>query len=142
MRPTTTTNTPLNGLKLKSGEAVTIRIHADTTGAVDLSVSARRADFAKIAMPGETEAVSRDMGQDILDAGAVQARLIGGEWLDIWSAELHLGSIYAGTFRDFQVKAALDIGVAGLGLGIHTYGPEPAPGTSFYFDPGTGEIST
>ena len=110
-------DTELYGFKIKSGDVLTLRCYS-TEGATNLFINACRADFGEQERPGETSDISTQMGQELIDAGAIYGRLVGGSWQNICGFDnaLELGAVSAEGYVAFEIKIDYSVGICGFGL--------------------------
>jgi hypothetical protein len=112
----------ISGLGLSIGEVVRLKIAVDDVS-TNVYIRCLRADFNADALTGEDISVTNGNGQELLDDGLVQGRLVGGSWVDLYSSRLSLGGILPVDVKEFEIRintsSSIDsIGQVGLGLVI------------------------
>lgn len=93
------------GLQLSNLEEKALRCYVEAN-ASEVKINATRADFCEQKRTGETAAISTSNGQDILDDGYFEGRLIGGTWQNIsnFTNALSLGAIAKDAYVAFEIR--------------------------------------
>ena len=114
---TNSAGTTITGLTVVAGEAVRLRCYS-TDGSTDVRINACRIDCREESPASETAAVATQQGQDVIDDGEIEGRLVAGAWQNIckFSNALQLGSIAAAGYTEFEVKANTSDGIVAFGL--------------------------
>lgn len=121
---TNTDGQPLNSLRLRPAQEITVRLSTGDLTPLIASIQATRADFLLTEPVGETESVSRGNGQELLDDGLIEA-LLDGAWVPLNEVR-EVGFIMQGepvdvTLRVKNVGQAVGevaFGLAAIGLSL------------------------
>lgn len=107
----------LYGLTVAAGQTLRLRCHS-TDGSADVRVNACRTDCREESPAAEDAETATLQGQDLLDDGQIEGRLIAGSFTSIckFTNALELGSIAAGGYTEFEIKTTLSSGVVAFGL--------------------------
>lgn len=107
----------IKGIILKPGEVLRLRCYS-TEGTADARINAVRSDLREIAPAGEEADTSEAYGQELIDNGLVEGRLVGGIFANIckFANALELGSVAALGYTEFEIKTKITSGVASFGL--------------------------
>lgn len=108
---------PVSGIIIKPGEVLKLRCYS-TAGSIDVRINATRADLMEVAPIGEAADVGATYGQEIIDDGLIEGRLIAGTFANMckFTNALQLGSIAAAGYTEFEIKTTLSAGIAAFGL--------------------------
>lgn len=114
---TNSAGTTITGLTVIAGTAQRLRCYS-TTGSSDVRINACRVDCREEGPAGESAATATAQGQDSIDDGLIEGRLVGDAWQNIckFTNALELGSIAAGGYTEFEVKANTPDGIYAFGL--------------------------
>jgi hypothetical protein len=114
---TNSAGTTITGLTVVAGTAQRLRCYS-TDGSSDVRINACRIDCREESPTGEAAATATAQGQNIIDDGLIEGRLVGGEWQNIckFTNALQLGSIAAGGYTEFEVRANTADGIIAFGL--------------------------
>ena len=116
---TNTAAETIYGLKLQPAQTIILRCYS-TGGSTDVRINACRADCREESPTAETAETATLQGQDLIDGGYIQARLIAGTWQNIckFANALELGSIAAAGYTEFEIKTTAPSGVTAFALAV------------------------
>lgn len=102
---TDSTGAAIVALQLSNLEERALRCYVDAD-ASEVKINATRSDFCEQKRTGETDAMSASNGQDVLDDGYFEGRLIGGTWQNIstFTNALSLGAIAEDAYVAFEIR--------------------------------------
>lgn len=107
----------ITGLTVIAGTAQKLRCYS-TTGSSDVRINACRTDCREESPTAEDAETATLQGQDLIDGGQIEGRLIAGSFANIckFTNALQLGTIAAGGYTEFEIKTTLTSGVVAFGL--------------------------
>jgi hypothetical protein len=114
---TNSAGTTITGLTVIAGTAQRLRCYS-TAGSSDVRINACRVDCREEGPTTETAATALAQGQDAIDAGQIEGRLLADGFANIckFTNALQLGSIAAGGYTEFEIKANTPDGIYAFGL--------------------------
>jgi hypothetical protein len=114
---TNSAGTTITGLTVIAGTAQRLRCYS-TAGSSDVRINACRTDCREESPTAEDAETATLQGQDLIDGGQIEGRLIAGSFANIckFTNALQLGTIAAGGYTEFEIKTTLTSGVVAFGL--------------------------